>query len=173
MKLELEIEWCLRVDDRSEETLDGRRNSRSDESRQCGRSAERANLEPFSGDVIAGSGDQSRVRQTRGGGTLGQWPMVPGERERTQRNDELRLEVGDKTAEGLVVRAKRAPVPPSMDEWDDHLSAGHVKYRGWCLLCVVSPFHVVEGHSASLDCGQACGHCDLERHMAAESSRGG
>ena len=59
--------------------------------------------------------------------------MVPGERERTQRNDELRLEVGDKTAEGLVVRAKRAPL----------LAAGHVKYRGWCLLCVVSPFHVV------------------------------
>ena len=99
--------------------------------------------------------------------------MVPGERERTQRNDELRLEVGDKTAEGLVVRAKRAPLTPSMDEWDDHLAPGHVKYRGWCLLCVVSPFHVVQGHSASLGCRQACGHSDLQRQMAAESSRGG
>ena len=136
-------------------------------------SADRTKLEPFSGDVIAGSGDQSRLGQTPGEGTLRQWPMVLGERERAQRNDELRLEVGDKTAEGLVVRAKRASPAPSMGEWDDHLAAGHVKYRGWCLLCVVSPFHVVQGHSASLDCGQACGHCDLERHMAAESSRGG
>ena len=106
-------------------------------------STERANLEPFSGDVIAGSGDWSRLGQTPGEGTLGQRPMVPGERERTQRNDELRLEVGDKTAEGLVVRANGAPLTPSMDEWDDHPAAGHVKYRGWCLLCVVSPFHVV------------------------------
>ena len=111
-----EVDWCLRVDDRSEETLDGRRSSRSDESRQCRRSAERANLEPFSGDVIAGSGDWSRVVQTPGEGPLGQRPMVPGERERTQRNDELRLEVGEKTAEGLVVKAKRAP-PATQHGW--------------------------------------------------------
>ena len=78
--------------------------------------------------MIAGSGDQSRVGQTPGEGPLGQGPIVPGERERAQRNDELRLEVGDKTAEGLVLRAKRAPLTPSMDEWDDHLAAGHVKY---------------------------------------------
>ena len=106
-------------------------------------SADRTKLEPFLGDVIAGSGDQSRLGQSPGEGTLAQLPMVPGERETMQRNDELRLEVGDKTAECLVLRANGAPLTPSMDEWDDHLAPGHVKYRGWCLLCVVSPFHVV------------------------------
>ena len=58
--------------------------------------------------------------------------MIPKERERTQRKDELRLQVGENTAEGLVVRAKRAPWTPSMDEWDDHLAAGQAEYRGWC-----------------------------------------
>ena len=101
-------------------------------------SADRTKLEPFFGDVIAGSGDQSRLGQSPGEGTLAQLPMVPGERETMQRNDELRLEVGDKTAEGLVLRANGAPLTPSMDEWDVNLAAGHVKYRGWCLLCVVS-----------------------------------
>ena len=98
-------------------------------------SAERAKLEPLSGDVIAGSGDQSRVDLTPGEGTLGERSMVPRERERTQRKDELRLRVGENTAEGLFVRAKRAPLRPNMDEWDDHPAAGHAGYRGWCMLC--------------------------------------
>ena len=62
--------------------------------------------------------------------------MVPKERERTQRKDELRLQVGENTAEGLVVRARRAPLTPSMDEWDDHVAGGQAEYRGWCMLCV-------------------------------------
>ena len=53
--------------------------------------------------------------------------MVPKEPERTQRKDELRLQVDENTAEGLVVRAKRAPLTPSMDEWDDHLAAGQAE----------------------------------------------
>ena len=86
----------LRVDDRSEETLDGRRNSRSDESWQCGRSADRTKLEPFLGDVIAGSGDQSRAVQTpeKERWDKGQWFSF-SEKGRS-----------DKTADGLVVRPR-------------------------------------------------------------------
>ena len=62
--------------------------------------------------------------------------MVQGGRGSTQRKDELRHQVDDDTAQGLVVRAKRAPSAPSMDERDDHLAAGHAEYRGWCPLYV-------------------------------------
>ena len=55
--------------------------------------------------VCAGSGRRSRVDQTPGG-TLGERPIVPRERERAQRKDELRLQVHDDTAEGLVVRPR-------------------------------------------------------------------
>ena len=42
----------------------------------------------------------------------------------------------ENAAECPVVRAKRAPLTPSMDEWEDHLAAGHAEYRGWSRLCV-------------------------------------
>ena len=62
--------------------------------------------------------------------------MVPGGRERTQREDELQRQVEDDSAQGPVVRAKRPSSAPSVDEWDGHLAAGHAEYRGWCPFCV-------------------------------------
>ena len=62
--------------------------------------------------------------------------MVPGGRERTQREDELQRQVEDDSAQGPVARAKRPSFSPSMDEWDGHLAAGHAEYRGWCPFCV-------------------------------------
>ena len=62
--------------------------------------------------------------------------MVPGGRERTQREDELQRQVEDDSAQGPVVRAKRPSSAPSMDEWDGHLAAAHAEYRGWCPFCV-------------------------------------
>ena len=62
--------------------------------------------------------------------------MVPGGRERTQREEELQRQVGDDSAQGPVVRAKKAPSAPSMDECDSHSAAGHAEYRGWCPFCV-------------------------------------
>ena len=38
--------------------------------------------------------------------------------------------------QGPVVKAKKAPSVPSLDEWDGHLAAGHAEYRGWCPCCV-------------------------------------
>ena len=63
--------------------------------------------------------------------------MVRGGRERTQREDELQRQVEDDSAQGPVVRAKKAPSAPSMDGWDGHLAAGHAEYRCWCPFCVV------------------------------------
>ena len=60
--------------------------------------------------------------------------MVPRERERTQRKDELRLQLHENTAGGLVVRAKRAPLTPNKDDWDDR--PGHASCQSWCELCV-------------------------------------
>ena len=62
--------------------------------------------------------------------------MVPGGRERTQREDELQRQLEDDSAQGPVVRAKVPSSAPSMDEWDGHLAAGHAEYRGWCPFCV-------------------------------------
>ena len=39
-------------------------------------------------------------------------------------------------AQGPVVKAKMAPSPASLDEWDGHLAAGHAEYREWCAFCV-------------------------------------
>ena len=61
--------------------------------------------------------------------------MVPRERGRTLRKDELRLKVREGTADFLVVRAKRAPLTP-MDDWDDRPATGHAQYQRWCELCV-------------------------------------
>ena len=64
--------------------------------------------------------------------------MVPGGRERTQREDELQRQVEDDSAQGPVVSAKSPSSAPSMDEWDGHLAAGHAEYRGWCPFCVAA-----------------------------------
>ena len=50
--------------------------------------------------------------------------MVPGGRERSQREEDLQRQVEDDSAQGPVVRAKKAPSAPSMDEWDGRLAAG-------------------------------------------------
>ena len=63
--------------------------------------------------------------------------MVPGGRERTAREDGLQRQIEGVAAQGPVVKAKKAPSAPSLDEWDGHLAAGHAKYRRWC------PFFVV------------------------------
>ena len=76
--------------------------------------------------------------------------MVPRERERTQRKDVLRLLVDEDTPEGLVVRAERAPLTPSMDEWDDPLAAGHAEHGAWCMHCVAG-----EGGRVSMMDGQS------------------
>ena len=62
--------------------------------------------------------------------------MVPGGRGGTQREDELQRQVEDDSAQGPVVRAKKAPSEPSMDDWDGHLAAEHAEYPGWCPFCV-------------------------------------
>ena len=65
--------------------------------------------------------------------------------------DELRLQVDEDTAEGLVVRAKRAPLAPVLDERDDCPVTGHAVYQSWCELSVTDV--VVQGCStAMLDC---------------------
>ena len=97
---------------------------------------EEARLEAVSVGGGTGSGDQSRDVSYRTPGQLGERPMVPGGRERTQREDELQRQVEDDSAQGPVVRAERPSSAPSMDEWDGHLAAAHAEYRGWC------PFYV-------------------------------
>ena len=62
--------------------------------------------------------------------------MVPGGRERTEREEQLQRQIEDDAAQGPVVKAKKAPSAPSLDEWDGHLAAGHAEYRGWCPFCV-------------------------------------
>ena len=57
--------------------------------------------------------------------------MVPGGRERTEREEQLQRQTEGDAAQGPVVKAKKAPSAPSLDEWDGHLAAGHAEYRGW------------------------------------------
>ena len=95
-------------------------------------------LKPLSVGVSARSCDQSRdlIYPTSRDGPLGERPMVPGGRGRTQRKDELRHQMDVDLTQGPVVRAKKAPSAPIMDECDGHLAAGHAEYRGWCPFCV-------------------------------------
>ena len=58
--------------------------------------------------------------------------MVPGVRERTEREEQLQRQIEGDAAQRPVVKAKKAPSAPSLDEWDGHLAAGHAEYRGWC-----------------------------------------
>ena len=62
--------------------------------------------------------------------------MVPRGRERTEREEQLQRQIKGNAAQGPVVKAKKAPSDPSLDEWDGHLAAGHAGYRGWCPFCV-------------------------------------
>ena len=72
-----------------------------------------------------------------GGGLLGERPVVPEGREKTEREEQLQRQIEGDAAQGPVVKAKEAPSAPSLDEWDGHLAAGHAEYRGWCPFCVV------------------------------------
>ena len=55
--------------------------------------------------------------------------MVPGGRERTEREEQLQRQIEGDAAQVPVVKAKKAPSAPSLDEWDG-------EYRGWCPFCV-------------------------------------
>ena len=54
--------------------------------------------------------------------------MGPVGRERTEREEQLQRHTEGDTAQGPVVKAKKDPSGPSLDEWDG--------YRGWCPFCV-------------------------------------
>ena len=95
-----------------------------------------ARLEPFSVGGSTGSVDQGGDVTYPTPGPLGERPMIPGGRKRTQREDELQRQEEDDSAQGVVVRAKKAPSAPSVDDGDGHLAAGHAEYRGWCPFCV-------------------------------------
>ena len=56
--------------------------------------------------------------------------------ERGQREEQLQRQVNGDAAQGPVVKAKKAPSALCLDEWDGHLVARHVEYRGWCPFCV-------------------------------------
>ena len=63
-------------------------------------------------------------------------PIVPGRRERIEREEQLQRHIEGDAAQGPVVKAKKVPSTPSMDESDGHFTAGHAEYRGWCQFCV-------------------------------------
>ena len=66
------------------------------------------------------------------GGLLGKRPVVAGAQERTAREEQLQRQIESDTAQGPVVKAKRAPSASSLEVWDGHLESGHAEYRGWC-----------------------------------------
>ena len=75
-----------------------------------------------------------RAGLTEGSGTLGKRPMVPEERERMPQKDELRRQMSDDVAQGLVVGADGDL--PGRDKRDHRLVTGRAEYRSWCMLCV-------------------------------------
>ena len=58
------------------------------------------------------------IHPIAGGGLLGERPAVPGGRERTKREEQLQPQIEGDTAQGPVVKAKKAPSAPSLDEVD-------------------------------------------------------
>ena len=62
--------------------------------------------------------------------------MVPGGRERTDREEQMQRHINNDAAQLPIVRAKNAPSAPSLDEWDGQVAAGHTEHRGWCPFCV-------------------------------------
>ena len=60
--------------------------------------------------------------------------MVPEEREKTPRKDELRRQMSDDVSHCLVVGADGDL--PSRDKQDHRLVTVRAEYRSWCMLCV-------------------------------------
>ena len=91
-----EVEWGLRVDAGADQKLDGqKRENRATKvigTCHAAHPTEGAWLKPLSVGVSGRSGDHSRdvIYPTSRDGPLGERPMVPGGRGRTQRKDELR-----------------------------------------------------------------------------------
>ena len=52
------------------------------------------------------------------------------------REQVLQDQIEGDTAQGPVVKVKKAPAAPSTQEWEEHLASGHASYRGWCPFCV-------------------------------------
>ena len=59
----------------------------------------------------------------QGGGLSGERRVVPGGRKRTEREEQLQHQVEGDAPQGPVVKAKKTPSAPSLDEWDGHLAA--------------------------------------------------
>ena len=78
--------------------------------------------------VGGSSGSRDVIYPIPGGALLGERPVVPGGRERTEREEQLQRHIEGDAAQGPVVKAKKAPSAPSLDEWDGHLAAGHAEY---------------------------------------------
>ena len=72
--------------------------------------------------VGGSSGRRDVIFPIPGGGLLGERPMVPGGRERTEREEQLQRQVEGDAAQGPVVEAKKGPSAPSLDEWDGHVT---------------------------------------------------
>ena len=53
-----------------------------------------------------------------GGGLLGEGPVVPGGRQRTDREGQMQRQIESGAAQGPVVKAKKGPSSASLDEWD-------------------------------------------------------
>ena len=81
------------------------------------------------------SGSRDVIHPIPGGGLLGDRPVDAGGRERTAREEQLQRQLESDTAQGQVVKAKRAP-SASLVEWDGHLEVGHAEYRGRCPFCI-------------------------------------
>ena len=64
-------------------------------------------------------------------------PCSEGVRERTAREAQLQRQIESDVAQGLVVKAKKAPSGSSLDQWDGDLEARHAEYQGWCPFCFV------------------------------------
>ena len=85
--------------------------------------------------VGGSSGSRDVIHPISGGGLLGERPVVAGGRERTAREEQLQRQIESDTAQGPVVKAKRAP-SASLVERDGHLEGGPAEYRGWCPFCI-------------------------------------
>ena len=62
--------------------------------------------------------------------------MAPGGPERTEREEQIECQIEGDAAQRPVVKAKKAPSAPCLDEWDGQEAAGHTEKPGWCPFCV-------------------------------------
>ena len=74
-------------------------------------------------DVGGSSGSRDVICPIPGGGLLEERPVVPGGRERTEREEHRQCRIEGDAAQGPVVKAKKAPSAPSLDEWDGHFGS--------------------------------------------------